>query len=95
MRTSNYQFDQDDLDSVAISLSSKGVDKPMQMMQAAFGYLTTWGMNYPIVDIYLRSKADGEFMAVFRHRPYQDGDSPGYVIGAVFDSHTKKYGFHS
>jgi hypothetical protein len=53
----------------------------------AIGYLSTWNMTYPSVDIY--TDGDTDMVAV-----YKDvlGVS-GYVIGAVW--HEDHYGFHS
>lgn len=53
----------------------------------AIGYLATWNMTFPTVEI----RADGEtdLVAVYRD---EEGNI-GYVIGAVW--HDGRYGFHS
>lgn len=56
---------------------------------AAIGYLSTWNLTFPLVNIYGDGQTD--LVAVYLNA---DG-SRGYTIGAVFGSHCGKYGFHS
>lgn len=53
----------------------------------ALGYLSTWNMTYPTVDIY--TDGDNDMVAVYK----DDTDNTKYVIGAVW--HEDHYGFHS
>ena len=94
MRTITTHFNQDDLERVSVYLASKGVINMGQAFREVIGYLSLWNDTYPIVDIYL-DKRDGEFQAVYRHKPFVQGDQPAYVIGAVFDVVSRTYGFHS
>ena len=93
MRIINYHFDQAELEVAAQYLYSKSCQS--NAMELAIGYLSLWGMNYPVVDIYLQD--DGDFTACYRHAALEPEQAvkPAYVIGAVFDHQTKKYGFHS
>lgn len=63
-------------------------------VEIAIGYLSSWGLSYPFVDIYINVR-DTEFTACYRKRAFEEGDSPAYVIGAVFNKQSKKFGFHS
>lgn len=59
----------------------------------AIGYMATWNMSYPVVEIYPDRDAP-DLVAVYRR---EDGTT-GYVIGAVWhadDSSGGHYGFHS
>ena len=51
------------------------------------GYLSTWNMTYPTVDIY--SDGDLDMVAVYK----DENKDTKYVIGAVW--HEDHYGFHS
>lgn len=53
----------------------------------AIGYLSTWNMTFPKVDIY--PDGDTDMMALYRDA----AGKVGYVIGAVW--HEDHYGFHS
>lgn len=53
----------------------------------AIGYLSTWNLSYPTVNIY--RDRDNDLVAVY-HK--EDGER-AYVIGAVW--HGTDYGFHS
>lgn len=53
----------------------------------ALGYLSTWNMTFPTVDIY--TDVDTDMVAVYK----DDTGKTGYVIGAVW--HEDHYGFHS
>lgn len=89
MRQVNFKFEQEDLEEASKILYAAGCDN--NAIEIAIGYLSTWGLNYPFVDIYLNVK-DAEFTACYRK---ELADSPAYVIGAVFNKQSKKYGFHS
>lgn len=55
----------------------------------AVGYLSTWNMTFPHVDIY--ADTDADLIAV-----YKNADSThGYTIGAIYNTTTNTYGFHS
>ena len=56
----------------------------------AIGYLSTWNMTYPTVDIYIADS--GEVPELFARYLDESGDSK-YVIGAVW--HGDHFGFHS
>lgn len=53
----------------------------------AIGYLTTWNMTFPTVEIRIDGETD--MVAVYK----DENDNVGYVIGAVW--HGDHYGFHS
>ena len=53
----------------------------------ALGYLGTWNMTYPSVDIY--TDGDTDMVAVYK----DETGTSGYVIGAVW--HEDHYEFHS
>ena len=89
MRKVNLNFEQQDLEEVSKTLYAAGCIN--NAIEIAIGYLSTWGLNYSFVDIYLNVK-EAEFTACYRK---ELADSPAYVIGAVFDKQSKKYGFHS
>ena len=89
MRQVNLNFEQKELEEVSKILYAAGCDN--NAIEIAIGYLSTWGLNYPFVDIYLSVK-EAEFTACY-HKELTD--SPAYVIGAVFNKQSKKYGFHS
>lgn len=55
--------------------------------QNAVGYLSTWNMTFPKVDIYPDGQTD--MTAVYS----DENGGRGYVIGAVW--HDDHYGFHS
>jgi hypothetical protein len=67
-----------------------------QQMLLAYGHLATWNTgSFKSVHIYL--KKDYELIAVY-HKTVADADfygDPDYVIGAIWDTKTKKYSFHS
>ena len=89
MRQVNLNFEQKELEEVSKILCAAGCDN--NAVEIAIGYLSTWGLNYPFVDIYLSVK-EAEFTACY-HKELTD--SPAYVTGAVFNKQSKKYGFHS
>ena len=92
MRQVNLNFEQDDFEALARVLYAAGCDN--NAVEIAIGYLSTWGFGYSFVDIYINVK-DAEFTACYRKKAFEQGDSPAYVIGAVFNKLSKKFGFHS
>ena len=92
MRQVNLNFKQEDLEALAKILYALGCED--NALEKAIGYLSTWGYAYSFVDIYINVK-DTEFTACYRKRAFEQGDSPAYVIGAVFNKQSKKFGFHS
>lgn len=92
MRQVNLNFEQKELEEVSKILYAAGCDN--NAIEIAIGYLSTWGLNYPFVDIYINVK-DTEFTACYRKKAFEQGDSPAYVIGAIFNKQSKKFGFHS
>ena len=92
MRQVNLNFNQDELEAVAKELYLLGCEA--KALEIVIGYLSTWGLSYPFVDIYINVK-DTEFTACYRKKAFEQGDSPAYVIAAVFNKQSKKFGFHS
>ncbi len=92
MRKVNLNFDQEYLEELSKLIYAAGAES--NVVEIAIGYLSTWGFNYPFVDIYINVK-DTEFTACYRNKAFEQGDSPAYVIGAVFNKQSKKFGFHS
>lgn len=90
MRQVNLNFDQADLEAAAMVLYPLGCEP--SAVEIALGYLASWGLSYPFVDIYISDSKSAEFTACYRKATK---DSPAFVMGAVFDKQTKKYGFHS
>lgn len=87
MRTIQINFD-----SAALNEMCDNADT--QEVRKAIGYLSSWCPDsFPIVDIFRDTKTD--LMAVYRKRPYEQGDLPGYVIGGIWDSGSQSYSFHS
>ena len=91
MRQVKIHLTQEEFEDLSKGLYARGCNA--NALEEAIGYLTLWGLNYPVVDIYLRDAKDGELMAVYNHA--QAGAMPAYVMGAVFNKTTKKYSFHS
>jgi hypothetical protein len=92
MRQVNLNFDQAELEEVSKTLYANGCDN--NAVEIAIGYLSTWGFSYPFVDIYINVR-DTEFTACYRKESSEQREQPAYVIGAVFNKQSKKYGFHS
>ena len=92
MRQVNFKFEQKDLETAAKNLYSNGSKN--NSVEIAIGYLSVWGFSYPFVDIYLNAE-EAEFTAYYFNRAFEQGDAPAYIIGAVFNKQSKKYGFHS
>lgn len=63
------------------------LDVPYSKLIDAVGYLSTWGLSYPFVDIYREGKTD-----LIAHYSKENGDH-GYTIGAIWNG--ASYGFHS
>lgn len=60
----------------------------------AIGYLATWNMTFPVVNIY--SSVEGENVELTARYTHGDGyPGPSYVIGAIFDRAAGKFTFHS
>lgn len=90
MRQINFKFEQEDLEAQAKILYGLGAENTS--VEIAIGYLSIWGCSYPFVDIFISNNKEAEFTACYRK---EEGGSPAYVIGAVFNKQSKKYGFHS
>ena len=56
----------------------------------AVGYLSTWNMTFPEVKLFYSAK-ELEITASY----YTSDGALGYCIGAVFNTDTKQFGFHS
>lgn len=94
MRTVNLHFTYAELEASADYLNKHGAVN--NALEEVIGHLSLWNLNYPVVDIYLRGPKDGEFTACYRNKTLEEVCcKPAYVIGAIFDLYTKKYGFHS
>ena len=89
MRQVNLNFEQDAFEALARVLYALGCED--NALEKAIGYLSTWGYAYPFVDIYLNVK-EAEFTACYRKQI--EGEA-SFVMGAVFNKQSKKYGFHS
>ena len=62
--------------------------------ERAIGYLATWNMTFPVVNIY--SSVEGENVELTARYTHGDGyQEPHYVIGAIFDRAAGKFTFHS
>ena len=62
--------------------------------ERAIGYLATWNMTFPVVNIY--SSVEGENVELTARYTHGDGyPEPHYVIGAIFDRAAGKFTFHS
>ncbi len=62
--------------------------------ERAIGYLATWNMTFPVVNIY--SSVEGENVELTARYTHGDGyPEPSYVIGAIFDHAAGKFTFHS
>lgn len=75
-------------DSVTQSTIMKQVT-PLEFYRAV-GYLSTWNMSFPEVRLYYNAR-DLEITASY----YTTTGELGYCIGAVFNTDTKRFGFHS
>ena len=80
--TRNITINLTNEDMIQIAESIGTWDKLWQ----AIGYLSTWNLSYPTVNIY--RDRDNDLVAVY----FKDVDKM-YTIGAVW--HGEQYGFHS
>ena len=81
-RTVNLNLTNEDMIQIAESIGT------WKDVEAAIGYLSTWNLSYPTVNIF--RDGGNDLVAVYR----KDGDEDRkYVIGAVW--HGEQYGFHS
>jgi hypothetical protein len=94
MRTITLHYDEDALNRFQIWMASKGCETPHKEMERVIGYLSSWGPSYPVVDIYM-STGLGELQAVYRTKPFEQGDKPAFLIGAVLDTAAKLFVFNS
>ena len=62
---------------------------PLEFYKAV-GYLSTWNMTFPEVKLFYNVR-DMEITASY----YTAAGELGYCIGAVFNTDTKQFGFHS
>ncbi len=62
---------------------------PLEFYKAV-GYLSTWNMSFPEVKLFYNVR-DMEITASY----YTAAGELGYCIGAVFNTDTKQFGFHS
>lgn len=86
MRNVNMNFADDSLEAMQNLCTPQEVDK-------AIAYLSTWAMtSYPFVTISIHG--DSELVGVYRRDNTILG-RPDYVIGAVFNEDSAKFGFHS
>jgi hypothetical protein len=80
-RTVNLNLTNEDMIQIAESIGT------WDKLWTAIGYLSTWNLSYPTVNIY--RDRDNDLVAV-----YLDGNEDRkYVIGAVW--HDDDYGYHS
>lgn len=91
MRIVNIHLTQEEFENLSKGLYARGCVS--NALEEAIGYFTLWGLNFPFVDIYLRDPKDQELMAVYKRT--NEDNAAAYVMGAVFNSSTKKYSFHS
>jgi hypothetical protein len=61
-----------------------------EQFTTAVGYLTTWSLSYPQVTLFFNVR-DLEITATY----YNTLSELQYCIGAVFNTSTMKFGFHS
>jgi hypothetical protein len=81
MRTVELNLTSEDMITIAESIGT------WDKLWTAIGYLSTWNLSYPTVNIY--RDRDNDLVAV-----YLDGNKDRkYVIGAVW--HGTDYGYHS
>jgi hypothetical protein len=80
-RTVNLNLTAEDMITIAESIGT------WDKLWTAIGYLSTWNLSYPTVNIF-RDRGD-DLVAVYLN----DAGETKYVIGAVW--HGEHYGFHS
>ena len=73
------------------AIKQLGRISPRNAYYSALGYLSTWNMTHPVVNIYPESQGTGntDFIAVYKRA---DG-THAYTIAAIW--HDDHYGFHS
>ena len=74
---------------ITLSLTSTPNGVPLESVQEAVGYLSTWNMKYPEVEIFQEVGHSKNLMAVYRN-----GNSE-YVIAAIWRSELERYTYHS
>ena len=80
MRTVELNLTSEDMITIAESIGT------WDKLWEAIGYLSTWNLSYPTVNIF--KDRDNDLVAVY----FKDGDRM-YTIGAVW--HDDHYGYHS
>jgi hypothetical protein len=80
MRTVELNLTSEDMITIAESIGT------WDKLWDAIGYLSTWNLSYPVVNIF--KDRDNDLVAVY----FKDGDRM-YTIGAVW--HDDHYGYHS
>jgi len=80
MRTVELNLTSEDMITIAASIGT------WDKLWDAIGYLSTWNLSYPVVNIF--KDRDNDLVAVY----FKDGDRM-YTIGAVW--HDDHYGYHS
>ena len=80
MRTVELNLTSEDMITIAESIGT------WDKLWDAIGYLSTWNLSYPSVNIF--KDRDNDLVAVY----FKDGDRM-YTIGAVW--HDDHYGYHS
>lgn len=75
------------MDSTAMTEMKEATDP--KAWQEAIGYLSTWNLTFPTVEIYVDTSNSTDMVAVY----FNEQGQRGYVIGAVW--HEDHYGFHS
>ena len=80
MRTVELNLTSEDMITIAESIGT------WDKLWEAIGYLSTWNLSYPSVNIF--KDRDNDLVAVY----FKDGDRM-YTIGAVW--HDDHYGYHS
>lgn len=85
MRTVNHNYTADQLGALREQCLNE------QLIYQAVGYLSTWNLSFPVVDLcILGGHNELEMIAVYRK---EAGGPIGYSIGAVW--HGDHFGFHS
>jgi len=89
MTTRTVEFFYFDDDAITTAVKEVGAEQ----FFGAFGYLSTWGMQYPKVAITLHTltTAPPEFVAVYK----DERDNMRFVLGAIFNTDTREFTFHS
>lgn len=89
-RTINLHLEDEDYVRIGMPSPPSYSSVPgLAKLYAAIGYLSSWNLNYPVVNIYTDGTYD--LIAVYLK---EDGER-GYAIGAVWNELESRYGFHS